>query len=239
MNVILKTILSNIIGPIINWTVDQIFGGNSATSSQGIKAFASQFLGVVKEIHFDWNTTYALFARQRNAYIKLPRDYGRVGQDLAKVGAEHRATWDDFLSGVYAADMRLLQDEIRTKAPKSAAQGVTVLDRQVSRLDKSIAVLQAWRKSTADPELRQWEQFRAAWNKTYGPIVNRWGLWFSTPSDFAAWAVGPLVAYLSAVPGTSAQKQARDILSSAMLQGWNERPELTWQAIQTWLVTEY
>lgn len=98
--------------------------------------------------------------------------------------------------------------------------------------------LDSWKNNYADPQLAKDRAFIQWFDSWPLQVVTQWREWLAHPDQFAKWAtpyiVWPVINYLAAQP----DEKSRDALALIMVNAWQDQPELTFEAIATWLVTE-
>lgn len=98
--------------------------------------------------------------------------------------------------------------------------------------------IDSWRHTWVDPELKDWHGFHV-WFKGYPiGVITRWHNYFLHPAEFGGWAapfiVRPLVSWLL----SPAHRVERDMLNLALVDSWQDDPNLIWDAVLRWVVKD-
>ena len=113
-----------------------------------------------------------------------------------------------------------------------------VNSKELAKLAKEVAALEAWKKKTVTPDLSKLLAFLAAWNKTYKAPVVRWVAWFKAPSQFAQWAAMPLVSQLPTTLSEAAAHVKATAIEAALVNTWSSDSGTIWDSVSQWLVTD-
>ena len=148
----------------------------------------------------------------------------------------HLDTWTTYLSVKRPRDLRrvYIRTTKRIEVTKRIIQKVN--GKELAKLAKEIAALEAWKKHTVTPDLRKVLLFLAAWEKTYEAPVVRWVKWFKTPSEFAKWAAMPLVVQLPTTLTNKHAARSATAVEVALLKTWVRDPDTVYSAVLDWLV---
>lgn len=165
--------------------------------------------------------------------------YGaQIQAALTAAGNHSAATWREFLTVKYPADLHALYDTLHGESKLAHRQLSNNQAKGLGQLAAEIAALMHWRKHTVTPELVAWTRFSRAWKRDYLPIVRTVGLWLKTPSTFGAWAAMPI---LTAAAGKLAQQDNATLATAveqALAQTWANDPNGTLNSALAWLVAE-
>jgi hypothetical protein len=95
----------------------------------------------------------------------------------------------------------------------------------------------AWRKNYVDPNIVAWRTFHQWFDGYPLKSVNELHGWITKPATFGTWAAPAIAAPFVAYLGDKKNEKVRDAFTLVMVDAWQEKPELVWDAVLRWLVT--
>lgn len=146
-----------------------------------------------------------------------------AGAAIARIGDDLKFITEHTYKVVLPHSMAWLHGAIVSKHITKLLADLTKLEKEVAALIKWRASEHSWRVKHVDPELAQYEKFQAAFNGWPTQVLTAVHGWFTTPQQFATFAVpvivAPIVNYLS----IGANRPTLDNLTLLILQASPDR----------------
>jgi hypothetical protein len=162
----------------------------------------------------------------------------RAGDSINTLAHNQDEAWSQFLAHKYPADLRDLYDRLVARIPAQQKVNLKPIEDAIKRLQHDDQKEQTWRAKIADPRLNQWVKFYAAWKTTYAPPLRTLRDWLKHPAHLASFALPSIVAGLPSQLRQSGSLSSATSIELALVTTWTERPDMVYNAVINWLVTE-
>lgn len=162
----------------------------------------------------------------------------QIGGDLIKTQGANESSMRHIVGTILPHSLEYLRGNI-------FSTGIIPLRVRMTKAESNIKFLlgwrgqiNTWRKEQVDPTLQAWRQFHSWFNNNAAPAITTLIQWLHDPGVFGKWAARPIAAPLAGYLGAQGSEAVRDTFTLLMVRAWSERPNLVWEAILQWSVTD-